>query len=95
MLNGCAINGHYWVCVGDLTDVLVNLTVQESQTGATNPYTNPSGVAFQPIQDAVAWSLTKRMSIQRPPTSALLDEEVCEVFRVAIDCALRHRFFQP
>jgi streptogramin lyase len=56
VLNGCPVDGHYWVFAGGLTNVEVTLTVTETNTGTTRTYTNPLGTAFLPIQDTSAFA---------------------------------------
>ncbi len=56
VLGGCGINQHQWVFAGGLTNVQVELTVTDTQTGAVQHYINPQGTAFQPIQDTSAFS---------------------------------------
>jgi Fibronectin type III domain len=56
VLNGCALNGRYWVFAGGLTNVRAVLTVTDTQTGARKQYTNPQGAPFQPIQDTGAFA---------------------------------------
>jgi hypothetical protein len=51
VLDGCAVNGHYWVFAGGLTSVAVLLSVTDAKTGEYRIYQNPQGKAFQPIQD--------------------------------------------
>jgi FlaG/FlaF family flagellin (archaellin) len=55
VLDGCQVDGHYWVFAGGLTDVEVTLTATDLQTGGSRTYTNPSGSAFLPIQDTSAF----------------------------------------
>ena len=43
VLDGRAINGHFWVFYGSLTDVAFTLTVTDNTTGAQRTYTNPQG----------------------------------------------------
>ena len=43
VLDGRAINGHFWVFYGSLTDVQFTLTVTDNQTGAQKVYTSPQG----------------------------------------------------
>jgi len=50
VLNGCAINQAYWVFVAGLTNVQVDLTVTDTQTGAVYTNRNPQSTAFVPIQ---------------------------------------------
>jgi hypothetical protein len=55
VLDGCAINGSRWVFASGLTNVQVTLMVVDTQgVGTMKTYTNPQGVAFQPIQDTSA-----------------------------------------
>jgi len=56
VLDGCAINGHFWVFAGGLTNVGVTLIVEDTQTGASKTYNNPIGTAFAPLQDTKAFS---------------------------------------
>jgi hypothetical protein len=55
-LNGCGVNGRYWVFAAGLTDVEVTLRVTDTQTGASRTYVNPRGTAFQPVQDTSAFA---------------------------------------
>ncbi len=55
VVDGRAVNGRFWVFAGGLTNVNVVLTVTDTQTGATQTYINPQGIAFQPIQDTSAF----------------------------------------
>jgi hypothetical protein len=54
VLAGCALNEHFWVFAGGLTNVETTITVTDTQTGKMKTYTNPQGKAFQPIQDTSA-----------------------------------------
>ncbi|MEM1245883.1 MAG: Calx-beta domain-containing protein [Acidobacteriota bacterium] len=54
LLDGCAINDHFWVFAGGLTDVEVTLTVTDTLTGATSSHFNPLGRPFSPIADTRA-----------------------------------------
>lgn len=54
VLNACGLNSTYWVFAGGLTDVGVTMTVRDTKTGNSKTYTNPLGLAFQPIQDTSA-----------------------------------------
>lgn len=42
ILDGTALNGHYWFFFGGLTDLEYTLTVEEDSTGATRTYTKPA-----------------------------------------------------
>jgi len=56
VLDGCGINQRYWVFAGGLTDVRVELTVEDTVSGEVRIYTNPLGGAFLPIQDMEAFA---------------------------------------
>jgi hypothetical protein len=56
VLNGCALDGHYWVFAGGLTNVNVVMTVTDTDTHSSKTYTNPPGTKFQPIQDTSAFA---------------------------------------
>lgn len=55
VLNGCAVNGHFWVFAAGLTNVQVVITVTDTSAGETQTYTNPQGIPFAPIQDTGAF----------------------------------------
>ena len=56
VLDGCAVNNRFWVYAGGLTNVSVNITVTDTVTRKVKSYTNPSGRAFQPVQDTDAFA---------------------------------------
>jgi len=56
VLNACSLNNRYWVFAGGLTNVRTVITVTDTQTGTTKPYTNPQNTPFQPIQDTSAFA---------------------------------------
>jgi hypothetical protein len=56
VLNGCSVNGRYWVFAGGLTNVKVDLTITDMVSGISKVYHNPQGTAFQPIQDTSAFA---------------------------------------
>jgi hypothetical protein len=56
VVDGRAFNSRFWVFAGGLTNVNVVMTVTDTQTGTVKTYTNPQGVAFQPIQDTNAFA---------------------------------------
>ncbi len=56
VLNGCAINHHYWVYAAGLTNVNVVLTVTDTQTGAVKSYTNPQGRTYVAVLDSSAFA---------------------------------------
>jgi hypothetical protein len=56
ILDGCAVNGRYWVFAGGLTNVSTEIRVTDTATDTTKTYRNPQGEAFQPIQDTDAFA---------------------------------------
>ncbi len=56
VLDGCGVNGHYWVFVGGLTNVQVGITVTDTASGQSRSYQNPLATPFQPIQDTAAFA---------------------------------------
>lgn len=53
--NACTFNERFWVFAGGLTNVRVDITVTDTQTGIVSEYLNPQNTAFQPIQDTDAF----------------------------------------
>ena len=54
MIDGCAVNGHFWFFAAGLTNLEVEIEIIDTQTGATKLYTSPPNTAFAPIQDTAA-----------------------------------------
>ena len=43
VLNGCAVNGHYWVSIASGSDLGLDLVVRDTRTGAERRYTKAPG----------------------------------------------------
>jgi hypothetical protein len=56
VLNACSFADHFWVFAGGLTNVAVEMTVTDMETGVVRRYTNPQQTPFQPIQDTDAFA---------------------------------------
>jgi hypothetical protein len=56
VIDGCGLNGHYWVFAGGLTNVAATITVTDTQAGVVETYTNLQNTAFLPIQDTLAFA---------------------------------------
>lgn len=54
-LDGCGVNGRYWVFAGGLTNVRVTLSVTDTATGDVRTYENAQATPFAPILDAAAF----------------------------------------
>ncbi len=55
VLDGCVINGKFWVFAGGLTDVEVTMTIRDTQSGAVKTFVNPQKTPFDPVQDTSAF----------------------------------------
>ena len=56
ILNGCSINGNYWIFWSAGTTVGLELTVNDTVTGRTKVYLDPDGSTALPITDTGAFS---------------------------------------
>ena len=56
VLDSCVPFDRFWVFAGGLTNVEVNITVTDTQTGEIQNYANPINTPFQPIQDTNAFA---------------------------------------
>ena len=54
ILDGCEINGHYWISYAATTDVGFLVTVTDTSTGSIKTYSNPVGNLAAPILDIEA-----------------------------------------
>ena len=55
VLDGCGVNGKWWVFAAGLTDVGVTITVTDTVSGLQRSYGSPRGKPFAPIQDTAAF----------------------------------------
>ncbi|MCP3959451.1 MAG: hypothetical protein GY719_16500 [bacterium] len=55
VLDGCGINGYYWVFAAATTDVEYTLTVTDTQSGTVKEYFNALGQAAAALTDSVAF----------------------------------------
>jgi len=55
VLDGCAINNHYWVLAAATTNVGYDLSVSDSTSSATKTYRNPVGRASPATIDLQAF----------------------------------------
>ena len=54
VLDGTAVNGHYWVFYGSLSNVQFEIGVTDTKTGQTKTYVNPQGRMFS-VADTTAF----------------------------------------
>ena len=55
VLDGCAVNGHYWVFAAAAIDVEYSLRVTDLDTGEIRRYFSPLGNASPAITDSLAF----------------------------------------
>jgi hypothetical protein len=75
VLDGRAVNGHFWVFFGSLSDVEYTLTVTDTATGARRSYTNPAGTLAsradtQAFPAPLGAGAAVPAALARPPTAA-------------------------
>ena len=56
LLDGCAVNGHYWVFTSGLTNQGWTVTVRDGRSGLVKTYDNPLGALSPPFADTLAFS---------------------------------------
>ncbi len=57
VLDGCALNNHYWVFAGGLTNVHTTMTVTDTaHSSQVKTYQNPQNTPFRPLQDTTAFA---------------------------------------
>lgn len=62
VLDGRALNQHYWVFYGALSSVAYTITVQDTETGRVKTYNNPSG-NFGSVGDTEAFAASSGKSV--------------------------------
>ncbi|MEM1245257.1 MAG: hypothetical protein AAGK22_02735 [Acidobacteriota bacterium] len=55
VLDGCDVNGHFWVFAGGLTDVEATVIVIDTLTGTEREYFNPLKTPFPAVRDITAF----------------------------------------
>jgi hypothetical protein len=58
VLDGCALNGKFWVFSSASTDVEYTMTITDTATGAQKVYTNPLGQVAKTVADTSAFACT-------------------------------------
>jgi len=56
VLDGCPVNDRYWLFTTGLTDVGVQLVVEDTEAGQVRLYINEKSAAFQPILDTQSFA---------------------------------------
>lgn len=71
-LNGCGLNGRFWIFSAGLTDVEVDLRVTDTVTGEVEHYVNPLGTAYPPKLDTDAFATCDSGNLTAAETDAEL-----------------------
>ena len=84
IVDGCALaTRRYWVFAGGLTNLRVDITVEDTTAGTTKAYRNPQNTAFRPIQDTDAFGGCPRGAGSESPvktaTSTDLSSQIAAV----------------
>lgn len=56
VLDGCHLNGNFWVYSSASTDVRYTMTITDTQTGAQKVYSNPLGQVAKTVADTAAFA---------------------------------------
>src|SRR5262249_25147812 len=60
-VNGCGVNGRYWVFAGGLTNLEVDIAVTDMTTNVTKHYPNLQGTPFQLVTDTATFTSCSAM----------------------------------
>jgi hypothetical protein len=55
ILDGCGVNGYHWVYASGLTDLPVDLVIEDRRSGETRSYSSPGGSVFPGVADVEAF----------------------------------------
>lgn len=56
VVDGCKVNGHYWLYFATVADVELTVRVRDTQTGRTWAWFNPAGSVQAPVRDVEAFA---------------------------------------
>ncbi len=56
LLDGCAVNNHYWVFIGGTTNLGIEVRVRDTMTDVTKVYENPVNQNFLTVADSSAFA---------------------------------------
>jgi hypothetical protein len=76
VINGCSLSQRYWVFAGGLTNVQVDIRVEDTRNGRVKTYRNPQNTAFRPIQDTAAFSCRATRGDRALPEQASEDQDL-------------------
>ena len=97
VLNGCGVNGRWWVFSSGLTNVGVTLRVEDLETGRVRETVQPPGQTYLPRLDTAAFPCGQALkseaagALSDPPTSVLVVTKTEDTFDGSCnhDCSLR------
>lgn len=78
VLDGCDVNGKFWVFAAATTNVEYNLKVTDTLTGATKRYDNPLGESSPAITDTGAFTTCSAGEDGLPPDPGPANDETIE-----------------
>jgi hypothetical protein len=88
VLDGCGINGRYWVFATLLSDFEQTLTITDTSHGALTSYFNPLGVASPAITDTTALDTCGagvKVVVREPASASLAPLELAGHFQITVD----------
>jgi hypothetical protein len=94
VLDACPVNDHLWVFAAGLTNVEVELVVEDTWSGERRSYRRPAGPAFAPIQDTAAFEGTASYLAARAveaTAGAGAGAAVWERYRLTLERAVERR----
>jgi subtilisin family serine protease len=74
VLDGCALNGRFWVFAGGLTDLEIELEVEDLLSGDARTYHSPGGAPFATLRDPQALGGCSLAGAAGGPVAALGDD---------------------
>lgn len=66
VLDGCAVNGQYWVFLAGVSDHGQTVQVTDFNSGSVTQYVNSQGVLFMPVTDTSAFGCAERDAAPAP-----------------------------
>jgi hypothetical protein len=94
VLDGCALNGHYWVLQAAVTDVAFETEVYDIATGRSRTYSNPAGRAAPATIDTSAFPCGESVAAGAAITAAVPSGAALLAAR-AVDAALDRAVAAP
>jgi hypothetical protein len=74
VLDACSFSDRFWVFAAGLTNVEVEMTVRDVETGERQIYRNPQGIPFRPVQDTAAFASCGASPPATPPARVAIPQ---------------------